>query len=439
MSQSEAGQMADPSQVPAQAPAQGRTYVLILLTLVYTSSYVDRQIMAILLPYIKVDMHLSDTALGFLSGTAFALFYATLGIPVAALADRKSRKTIITVALVIWSGMTALCGLAQNFWQLAAARIGVGVGEAGSSPPSHSMIADLYPAHERATAMAFYGLGINAGLLIGFLFGGWITEIYGWRAALLSVGLPGLALAALVWFTLREPPRGFADGLHGRARAPAAPIGQVFAHMWHTKALRHIIAGATLVSFNGYAGTIWIPAFLVRNHGFTAGVIGTNLALIIGVAGGLGTFLGGVLADRLSKRDLRWRMWVIAAAMVIAAPFGVATLFTESKLWVWLLFIPPAAVGALYVGPSFAMVQTLVDVKMRATASAILLFIVNLVGLGMGPQVVGILSDLLRPLAGEDSLRWAIMICGITALWGALHFVLAARTLEQDLAAAQKA
>ena len=269
-----------------------RRYALFVLFLVFTSSHVDRQILAILLEPIKHELVLSDTQLGFLSGIAFAIFYATLGIPMAMWADRSNRRNIITLALTMWSGMTVLCGMAANFSQLALARIGVGVGEAGSSPPSHSIIADMYAPTERATAMGTFSLGINCGLLIGFSVGGWINQWYGWRAAFWVVGAPGLMLALLVRYSLREPPRGYAEGLQSVSHE-APSLGAVVSYMWSTPALRHIVAGTTLASFVGYGVVLWLPSFLMRSHGLQSGAIGMLLALGFGVFGGVGTFMGG--------------------------------------------------------------------------------------------------------------------------------------------------
>ncbi|WP_421865475.1 spinster family MFS transporter [Parvibaculum sp.] len=327
--------MAEAAMAKGAAPAKlspgYRRYALMILVLGYTSSHVDRNIMGILLEPIKADLLLSDTQLGFLSGIAFAIFYATLGIPIALVADRGNRRNIIAWAIAIWSGMTALCGLAGNFWQLALARIGVGVGEAGSSPPSHSMIADMYGPNERASAMAVYSLGVYFGVMIGFLVGGWVAVWYGWRAAFFVVGLPGLLLALLVRFTLVEPERGGADGMAPeKADAPLniktglALVKEGFHHLWHTAAARHVVCGVTITSFVGYGGVMWGPAFLIRTHGMSIGEVSTFLAIIVGVVGGLGAYIGGHMTDRLAQKDERWNTWVVAWAKVLVVPFIVA-------------------------------------------------------------------------------------------------------------------
>lgn len=424
-----------PARTPG-TPGSYRGYALAVLTAVYVSNYVDRQILSILLQPIKLEFGLSDTELGFLSGISFAIFYATLGMPIAMWADRGNRRNIIALATTVFSVMTALCGMAQSFVQLALARIGVGIGEAGSSPPSHSMIADLYPRAERATAMAIFALGVNVGILIGFLVGGWVNEFLGWRAAFMVVSVPGLVMALIVRTTVREPARGLADGVSDDPSS-APPIRSVFSYMWRRRSIRHITIGATLNSFVGYGAIAWVPAFLIRSFGMTTGEIGTVLALIIGVFGGLGTFFGGYFADRLGKRDVRWNMWLIAACIAGAMPFSFGVFLTADRITALVLFIVPAMVGALYLGPSLALVQALVPLRSRTVASAILLFVLNIIGLGFGPQIVGIVSEALVPRFGEESLRYALLMVGFVNLWAALHFFLAARTLEQDLASVE--
>ncbi len=411
---------------------QYRRYALLLLFLVFTSSHVDRQILAILLEPIKHELVLSDTQLGFLSGIAFAIFYATLGIPMAMWADRSDRRNIITLALTLWSGMTVVCGLAANFWQLALARIGVGVGEAGSTPPSHSIIADMYAPTERATAMSTFSLGINCGLLIGFSVGGWINQWYGWRAAFWVVGVPGLLLALLVRYTLREPPRGYAEGLRA-ASHEASSLRTVVTYMWSTPALRHIAAGVTLASFVGYGAVLWLPSFLMRSHGLQSGAIGMLLALGFGVFGAVGTFMGGVLADRLGKRDIRWSVWVVSIAIPLAVPFIISFYLTKETSTAFTIGMVPALLGGTYLGPSFALTQGLVPVQMRSVASAILLFITNMIGLGLGPQTVGILSDLFSAKYGNESLRYALLTLACVNIWTAFHYFMAGRTLREDL------
>jgi predicted MFS family arabinose efflux permease len=424
--------LAPAASPPAPTP-QYRRYALFLLFLVFTSSHVDRQILAILLESIKRELVLSDTQLGFLSGIAFAIFYATLGIPMAMWADRSNRRNIITLALSLWSGMTVVCGLAGNFWQLALARIGVGVGEAGSTPPSHSIIADMYAPAERSTAMGIFSLGINCGLLIGFAVGGWINQWYGWRAAFWVVGAPGLALAVLVRYTLREPPRGYAEGVRAASSHEAPSLRAVVTYIWSTRALRHIISGTTLASFVGYGVVLWLPSFLARSHGLESSTIGMLLALGFGVFGAVGTFMGGALADRLGKRDIRWSVWVVSIAVLTALPFSVSFYLTKTTSTALLVAIVPAILGGTYLAPSFALNQGLVPMQMRSVASAFILFVANIIGLGLGPQTVGILSDVFRAQHGAESLRYALLTLACVNVWSAFHYFMASRTLRDDL------
>lgn len=429
---------ATPGAVGGFASPQGftpayRNYALFVLMLGYTANYVDRQILAILLEPIKQDLGVSDTQLGFLSGITFAIFYATLGVPIAMLADRANRRNIVAAAIAIFSTMTALCGFVTSFIQLTLARIGVGIGEAGSSPPSHSMISDMFPPEKRAAAMGIYSLGINIGILVGFLLGGWVSQWYGWRAAFLIVGVPGILIALLVRFTLKEPQRGHADGITAQASAVAPKFGEVWKLLWAQRSFRHLAFGCAMAAFAGYAGVTWIPAFLMRSYAMSPGEIGTWLALIIGFVGGAGTYAAGWLADRYGKRDVRWNMWVVAIIMFVCFPFSVGLYLMADKYWALVFFVVPAFAGAAYIGPSLAMTQALVTLRMRAVASALLFLILNLIGMGLGPQVVGLISDLYTPAYGQESLRYALLTVMVVWPWAGIHFILAARTLKGDL------
>jgi len=410
-----------------------RNYTLAVIVLIYASSHVDRQIVSILAESIKQDLLLSDSQLGFLIGLSFALFYATLGIPIAILADRYSRRNIIAISVIVWSGMTALSGLAANFFQLALARIGVGIGEAGSSPPSHSMIADLYPLEKRGAAMGIYAAGINLGVLIGFLVGGFIDEWYGWRMAFFIVGVPGIFLGLLMFLTVREPMRS----------SPPKPLPKnLFKEVWNTfvlmmsiPSLRHIVIGCTLVVFVGYGTTYWNGVFFRRLHGLSPSETGVLLALIGCIIGGVGTFFGCWLADRLAQRDQRAYVWLTAAVKILIAPFVAWFYFeTDTRIAAYLLaFI--AFFGGFYLSVSFAMTQTLLPPASRALGAAILLFCINIIGLGLGPFVVGILSDFFSAEHGADGLRYALVIVTLLNIWGSYHYYLAGRSLRADLEA----
>ncbi|PKM05067.1 MAG: MFS transporter [Gammaproteobacteria bacterium HGW-Gammaproteobacteria-6] len=411
-----------------------RRYALFLLVLAYTSSHVDRNIVGILIEPLKADLLLSDTQLGFLSGIAFALFYATLGIPIAVWADRSNRRNIIAWSIGIWSLMTALCGLAQNFWQLAAARIGVGIGEAGSSPPSHSMLSDLYPKEQRSSAMSIYALGVYFGIMIGFMVGGFVAEWWGWRAAFFVVGLPGLAIALLVRFTMIEPPRGFADGGAKPAALANVNVKAGFAVLWKVRTTRHVVIGVTLTALVGYGSIVWGPAFLMRSHGLSASQVGMFLGPVMGIVGGLGAWCGGMLADKLAARSQAWNAWIVGLAKVLAIPFILAFYLIDSTFWALVVYMPAAFLGAFYLGPSFAMIQSLTPLRSRALASAIMLFVLNLVGLGFGPQLIGIASDLMRVWFENDSLRVALLGAAFINIWAAFHYYLAGKTLASDTA-----
>lgn len=410
-------------------------YALGILLVVYVFNFIDRSILAILLEPIKETFDISDVYLGFLSGPAFAVFYTVVGIPLARWADRGNRLTIIAVALFTWSAMTSLTGLARNFTQLAIARIGVGVGEAGCSPPAHSLISDLFPPETRATALSIYALGIPIGAGIGSLAGGWLNEFFDWRTAFIVVGLPGVFLAMIVKFTLREPARGVYDPPPA-AGAERPSIRAVLSFLWSLRAFRHISFGAALHAFYGYGAQAFIGAFFVRIHGLGTGEIGTWLA-VIGFTGGVaGTYLGGYLADRLGTRDQRWYVWVPAIATLVYLPFAFLLYLWPDPRVALALSLPGALLGGMYLGPTFAMTQGLVRPEMRALASAILLFVINIIGLGLGPQGVGILSALLEPVFSIDALRYALLFTVVSfAMWSIVHYALAARTLRDDLLA----
>jgi MFS family permease len=423
-----------PAQPGAAITPAAARYALGLLLVVYIVNFLDRTILSMLLEPIKREFQVSDTYLGFLSGIAFAAFYTLMGIPIARWADRGSRRNIIALALLVWSAMTALTGFARSFSHLALARVGVGVGEAGCSPPAHSLISDYFPPERRATAFSIYALGIPIGAGLGYLFGGWINEYFDWRTAFFAAGVPGIVLAVVVRFTLPEPPRGTQEP--GGAPTRTEPLGDVFRFMAGLRSFRHMAIGAALHAFYGYGASAFIAAFFMRTHGIESGELGTWLAGL-GLTGGLaGTYLGGYLADRLGARDMRWYMWVPAIATLAYIPFAFLLYLWPDGRVALMLWLPGALLGGMYLGPTFAMTQSLVRPQMRAMASALLLFVINIVGLGLGPQGVGILSDLLRGTFADDSLRYALLFVVVAgAIWSVLHYALAASTLREDLAA----
>lgn len=424
-----------------------RSYVLVVLLLVYIFNFIDRQIIGILAPVIKAELGLSDTQLGLMGGLAFALFYTGLGIPIAMLADRYSRVRIITWSLAIWSGFTAICGFAQNFWQLFLARVGVGVGEAGGVAPAYSLISDYFPASERGRAMAVFSFGIPLGSAAGILFGGLIAAYIDWRSAFMVVGLAGLLLAPLMRFTVREPVRGRFDPPTARAAAPS--IGEVLRVLSTKRSFWFISFGASCSSIMGYGLIFWLPSFFKRSYpaelqqlasavGFGEGVdltlVGTSLFFgsIILLGGVLGVWMGGYLADKLGHARKAAYALVPAGAFALAIPLFGAGILAPNLLAAFLLFLIPQALSLVWLGPVLSAIQGLVAPSMRATASATFLFINNLLGIGFGTFFLGRLSDFLIPRYGAESLRYSILIGLVFYVLAALFLFLASRRLDRD-------
>jgi predicted MFS family arabinose efflux permease len=408
-----------------------RRYVLGVLVVTYTFNFIDRQILGILVEPIKRDLGVSDTFMGLLTGLAFALFYTLMGIPIARIADRANRRNLIAIALAVWSAFTALQGLAQSAWQLMAFRIGVGVGEAGCSPPSHSILADYYPPNRRASALGIYSLGIPVGILFGFFVGGWMEEFFGWRWAFFVVGIPGLLLALLVRFTVAEPPRGLSEQRQSDEEQP--PVLDVISYLLARRSWVHMAIGGGLAAFAGYGLITFGAAFFTRTHGMTSGELGTWLGLIFGIPGGIGIALGGRLADRFGERDPRWFLWVVAVALAVLMPFGIMVYVVDDAMLAMAFLALPVMLGNFYQATTFAQTQTLVGLRMRSVAAALLLFMLNIIGLALGPSVVGALSDALAPSYGDDSLRWALLICTFANLWAAFHYWRAGVHFPKDL------
>lgn len=415
-----------------QVTDRHRHYILFMVTMVYVVNYLDRQILAILLPLIKAEFRVSDSALGLLAGPAFAVIYATLGIPLAFIGDRVNRRNIIAGSMALFSLMTLICNYATSFTHLLLARFGTGIGEAGTGPSINSIIADLYPPKQRATALSIYSAGLNVGLLLAFFGGGWIAQHYGWRAAFLASGAPGLVLVVLFLMTVEEPRRGHSDGLADQTAAPGLIATSRF--LWSQRSFRFIALGTSMSSFGGYAAIAFVPSFLARSHGMTPAQIGLLLAVTTGVFGFIGTAFSGVIADRVGRVDLGRTMLVPVVATMIGVPFVPVFYLSPSLTWTIVALCVPSLLGASYLGPAYSATQGLVPLRMRATAAAILLFVLNMIGLGLGPQTVGILSDLLHPSLGADSLRWALLSTLITGLAGAYCYWQASRTLQKDMA-----
>ena len=368
-----------------------RYYAVGLLTVVYTFNFIDRQLLSILQESIKADLLLSDQQLGLLTGIAFAMFYVTAGIPIARWADRGNRRNIVALAIGVWSFMTAISGLVQNYVQLLLARMGVGVGEAGGSPPAHSIISDIFPPERRASALAFYSMGVNIGILFGFLAGGWLNEIFDWRTAFFVVGAPGLIIALIVRYTLREPIRGLSE--QRQVETQTVPFSNVLKLLMSRPAFKHMAFGAALNAFAGYSTSSWTASFMIRSHGMSTGELGTWLAMIMGFGGAVGVFAGGVIAERLARKDVRWYMWLPALTGLICVPFMVANYMVAGAYTALIVSIVPGILFNVYLGNTLAMTHGLVGLRMRALASAILFFILNLIGLGLSPWAIGLLSD----------------------------------------------
>jgi MFS family permease len=408
-----------------------RGYVLGLLTAVGVAAWVDRNVLAALLQSIKVELALTDTELGLLGGVAFGVFYAALGLPVAWLADRCERRTLIAGALALWSAMTAACGLATGFASLFVARIGVGVGEAGGSPPAVALIAEYFSPARRAFALSVYYLFIPCGFVVGYLSGGWLNDTVGWRQAFLWVGLPGIALALLVRLTLREPPRARPPSVS--AGTPGASLRSSLGFFLNHPVLRQIPLGGALHGVGAFAAALWLPTYLIRSFDLSSTAAGAWLALAYGAGGALGVLLGGYAADALVRRtgDQRWYLYCAVGVLVATLPCTV-TLYLATSAWVaGMALLVGTFLGHGFLGPVNALMQNLVGAERRAQAAAFYLFLVNLVSMGLGPVLVGALSDALTPRLGGGALRYGLLgVVSVTTALGALHFALAARLMR---------
>lgn len=375
------------------SPAYVR-YALWMLLIIYILNFLDRSIVGILAEDIRRDLSLDDWHIGIMTGLAFAFFYTVLGIPIARLADRSDRVKIISISLAVWSGFTALCGLAQNFTQMLLGRIGVGVGEAGCTPAAHSLISDYVPIERRARAIAFYGLGVPAGGLLGAVLGGVIADAYGWRTAFFVAGLPGVALAVIAWMTLREPRRTL--GFPVRQTNGDGSLGQTLKALLTSKVYVCVTLASASAAFVSYGQGAFMPAFFQRVHGMSAGEVGIWLGISSGVGGLLGTWIGGFLADKYGAKNPAAFLYVPAIGMGLASVAFTPGLMSQSWQMALALIWVPGVLNSLWYGPAFATVQKVVPPTQRAMAVAITLFVINMVGLGIGPLFAGILSDTLR-------------------------------------------
>jgi MFS family permease len=438
-------QTAQPA-LSAQSPRLTKTwyanYVLGALTLCYVLNTMDRsQILAASLQAIKKDFAASDFQMGVLTGIPFALFYSVMGIPIAAWADRSSRRNVLSLAVATWSAMTAIFGMSLNYAMLFAARVGTAIGEAGGSPPSHSLISDYFPKSRRGTAFSIYALGVPVGSFAGALFGGWGNANIGWRMTFILAGVPGILIALCLWLTVKEPPRGLSDGVSRSAaeRAPVPGMFEVLRTLWQRKSFRHLTLAAALHSVVWYASSAFNNAFLQRSHQMSVAEASYWVAMF-SLIGGFGTFFGGLAADRLSARftDRRWYFWVPGIATLLCVPFQFLAFLSPDRALMLPSFVGLMFMAAVFFGPSFAMTQALATLRMRSVATSLLLFIQTLIGNGLGPSVTGFISDRLAPSFQQNSLRYALVIIGVVNAWAALHYVLGGRTVRQDLEATEK-
>lgn len=406
-------------------------YVLSILTIVYAFNFIDRQILVILQEPIKAELGLTDTQLGLLTGLAFAALYVILGIPIARLADRSNRKNIIVVSMAIWSGMTAISGMANNFVHLMLARIGVGIGEAGCSPPAHSIISDYFPAKKRATALSIYSTGIYIGIIVGYIVGGLIAKAYGWRVAFYAIGIPGVLFAGFLYFAVKEPIKGQMDTADLKAENPS--LREVISTLLKKKTFTFIALAAGFQAFGNYGVGNFLPSFLQRVHNLDIATASIVLGLSTGIGGGVGTFMGGYLADRFRERDMRWYLWVPILAGFLGILVNVVMFFSSNLAMVLTATFLSGALTAVYLGPAIAVSHSLVNAKMRAFTSAILFFVLNLIGLGFGPLVIGMVSDALIPQFGDLSLRWAFCTVFVTTMIALSFLYLASRSYLNDL------
>lgn len=414
-----------------------RNYVLGVLLAGYTLNSFDRSILGILLEPIKTEFGLADLQLGLLGGLAFAAFYSTFGIPIALWADRSSRPKVLALCVTVWTAMTVLCGLATSFLMLALARIGTAIGEAGGNPASQSLISSYFTPERRATALGIFALGAPAGAMLAGVLGGLGSDTLGWRTTFVLAGLPGLVLAPLILLTVSEPRTAAqVPSSTAQTRESHMPFSRVCAFLWERAAFRHLCMACALHSVALYGAATFNAPFLSRSHEWSATDSGKLIALI-GGCGIVGTFLGGFLADRLSMRfgEPRWSLWVPALASLVLPFVQLVCYLSDDAAWVIGAFCVSGMLGTMFFGPSFATTQALVSERMRAVAASVLIFVKTMIGLGLGPLLIGAISDVLVPSAGRHSLRYALLTAAVCNLWSAVHFFLAARTLHVNVPA----
>jgi MFS family permease len=406
-------------------------YTLGFLCLISVFNYLDRSLLGLALPMIKVEMQASDTALGLVSGLAFVLFYATLGIPIAWAADRWNRRNIIAAGFAFWSLMTALTGYVSNIWQLAIARFLMGAGEACCLPPSNSIISDLFRKARRPLALAIFGTANSIAFVVLFPVAGWIAQTYGWRSMFVAAGLPGLVLALLFLATVKEPVRGAADEA-GSTQQPE-PFRAAARFLAGSRCYLLVLAGVTFMGANVFAAGAWTPSFLTRVHGLSLTEVAASIGPMRGLLGGLGILAGGFLIDRLAPKHIRWRIRMPAIACLLAGPAEALFLLADPT-WLWLVGLGLTSfVTLIHQAPIFSVAMDVARIRMRATAIAVMLFCASLLGQIVGPLAVGVLNDRLLPSFGDESIRYSLLIIAITPILAAACFWAAARDYEADI------
>jgi predicted MFS family arabinose efflux permease len=408
-----------------------RGWFLFLLTITYALNFLDRQLLSILQEPIKAELGLTDTQLGLIGGPVFALLYVALGVPIARLSDRANRVRIIAGAISLWSVATALCGLAGNFFQLAAARMTVAVGESAATAPSYALLADLYPKERRASAIGIFTTGTSIGAATGLALGGWVGYNYGWRNAFLMIGLPGILLALCIFLSLREPPRGFSDVRSDTV--PQAGLVEVARLLFATRAFPGIAFAIGIASMSGFALAHWMPSFMIRSFDLTIAEAGWRVALASGGGGLAGGLTGGIICDWLARRDRRWWCWAPAIAFFLNIPLMLLLFRSPDVETAMLLLAGVMFMYHFWGGSGHSLVQSLVGVRMRATAAALFLMCISLIGQGLGPFVVGFVSDVFAARFGGESLRYALMATTPVWLVAGTFWLIAGTRLREEL------
>jgi predicted MFS family arabinose efflux permease len=410
-----------------------RYYLIAIIWIVLLLRTVDLQVMSVLLEPIRAEFHLSDTELGLLTGTAFAIFYAVLGIPVALLADLCRRRTIIATCLGLWSVMTAVCGLCYSFGSLLLARIGVGIGEAGGAPPAYSLVSEWCTAERRSTIFSVLQTSVPMGVFTGFIVGGYVNATLGWRATLMAIGVFGLVVSLVVRLTVPEPLRGSVDW---RKEVSARRLVETARYLWPKRSYRHLLMATSVATLGAFGSGIWMLSFFVRVHHLSPLHVSAWLACIYGGGGILGASMGGAITDRLVKKsgDWRWLGWVPAFTLVAILPFAFFVFLWPIASTAFTALLGVVVLMHMWMGPAYGTVQSLAKPNQRSTAAAINLLVVNLLALGCGPLIVGAMSDYLNPRFGENAIRYSILLLVTTTYaWAAIHFFLASKTVRGDL------